>query len=103
MSGKTVSIPLETAQQALELFRNVEAADAHFQTCQSIPFRQHVRSVYRAPNVEAAYRDIAAAVEKAEEAPDNVAIKVAMDNSANSSIQSKPAVSRPSSIRRTSR
>ncbi len=62
-----VSIPVHQAEQLLELYRNIEAADAHFQRCQSDSFRQHVKSVYRAPNVAAAYEQLKAAVAEAKE------------------------------------
>ena len=43
-SVKMVAVPLKEAEQLLELYRNVEAADAHFQRCQSDSFRQHIHT-----------------------------------------------------------
>lgn len=59
----TVTISIDTAEKLLELFSNIEAADAHFKSCQHVLFRQHVRSVYQAPNIDSAYRALRSALE----------------------------------------
>lgn len=61
-SSPAVSIPAVQAEQLLELYRNIEAADAHFQRCQSDSFRQHVKGVYQAPLVAKAYQDLEGAL-----------------------------------------
>lgn len=53
-----IAIPRAEAEMIMDLFTNVEAADAHFQRCQSDLFRQHVQSCYRAPLVDQAYQHL---------------------------------------------
>lgn len=50
-----IVLDLNDAKRLYELYQNVEAADAHFQRCQSDSFRQHVQSVYKAANIRAAF------------------------------------------------
>ena len=64
-SVKMVAVPLKEAEQLLELYRNVEAADAHFQRCQSDSFRQHIKGVYRAPLVVGAFDSLRASIDQA--------------------------------------
>lgn len=54
-STPAVSIPIQQAKQLIELYRNIEAADAHFKSCQSELFRNHMRAVYQAPLVAGAF------------------------------------------------
>ena len=63
--GQAITLTVEQAEQILELYRNTEAADAHFKNCQSDIFRQHMRGVYQAPLVESAFKQLGEAVEKA--------------------------------------
>lgn len=60
-----IKISVQTAEQLLSLFENIAAADAHFKTCQSVPFRQHIQRVYTATNVSNAFYALKTAVEKA--------------------------------------
>lgn len=53
-----ISIPLEMAERIIDLYTNIEAADAHFQRCQSDNFRLHVQAVYRNAGVSAAFEDL---------------------------------------------
>ena len=63
----TVSIPIEDAEQLYELFKGVEAADSHFHTCQSVNFRDHVKGVYKAPKVSAAFANLKQKIAQAKE------------------------------------
>lgn len=60
-----ITISVQTAEQLLSLFENIASADAHFKTCQSVPFRQHMQRVYTATNVSTAFCALKAAVEAA--------------------------------------
>ncbi len=60
----TVSIPIEDAEQLYELFKNVELADIHFHTCQSVNFRDHVKAVYKAPKVSTAFAGLKQKIEQ---------------------------------------
>ena len=60
---KGVFLPLSMAEKLYELYNNVEAADTHFHTCQSTNFREHVRSVLKAPKIEKAYAELKAQIE----------------------------------------
>lgn len=62
-SSATIQISVEDAEQLYSLFHNVEVADFHFHTCQAQNFRQHIQSVYKAANVEAAFWRIKAAID----------------------------------------
>lgn len=53
-----IVLDLDDAKRLYELYHNVEAADAHFQTCQSTNFRQHIQSVYKAANIRAAFEKL---------------------------------------------
>lgn len=64
-SPTAVSIPIKYAEQLLELYRNIEAADAHFQRCQSDLFRNHMKGVYQAPLVADAFAALEKAVSEA--------------------------------------
>jgi len=61
----TVIISVNDAEKIYDLFFNVESADAHFHTCQSVNFRQHVQSVYKAPNISKAFEALKTAIDKA--------------------------------------
>ena len=61
-----ITLTRQEAERLMELYTNVEAADAHFQRCQSDLFRQHVQGVYRAQTVEDAYRALRARLEEVE-------------------------------------
>ena len=52
-----------TAERAYKAYAAVLEADAHFKTCQSVSFRQHVRSILTAPNVKKAFEDLKAQFE----------------------------------------
>lgn len=55
---KKVELSIGTAKRIYELYNNIEAADAHFQTCQSVNFRQHMQSVYKARNIANAFEEL---------------------------------------------
>ena len=61
-----ITIPIEAAKHILELFDNVEAADSHFQRCQSDLFRQHVKAVYDAKLVRDSFGQLRGELEKKE-------------------------------------
>lgn len=63
----TVTISLADAEQLYELFKNVELADLHFHSCQSASFRQHVQSVYKAPNIKGAFEALKQKIDEAKE------------------------------------
>ena len=63
---KGVFLPLTTAKRIYELYINVESADAHFHSCQSTNFREHVRSVIKAPKIEKAFADLQGFIESVE-------------------------------------
>lgn len=52
------------AERAYKAYAAVIEADAHFKTCQSVAFRQHVRSILTAPNVKAAFEELKAQIEQ---------------------------------------
>lgn len=56
--AKTITIDVKTAERLLELYRNCEAADSAFKTCQSVQFRNHIQSVYKAQNIESAFETL---------------------------------------------
>jgi len=60
-----VIISVNDAEKIYDLFFNVESADAHFHTCQSVNFRQHVQSVYKAQNISKAFEALKTAINKA--------------------------------------
>lgn len=60
----TVTISRADAEHIMELYNNVEAADAHFMRCQSDLFRQHVQGVYKAMLVANAYANLRAAINR---------------------------------------
>lgn len=55
-----ITLTKEEARQLYSLYENVELADAHFHTCQSHQFRQHLQGVYKAENVSRAFAKLAA-------------------------------------------
>ena len=61
-----ITITLADAEQIMALYTNVEAADAHYQRCQSDLFREHVRASYKAALVDAAYARLKQAMDVAE-------------------------------------
>ncbi len=65
-----ILLSVAEAERVYELYRNIEAADAMFKTCQSVSFRQHMQSVYKSANVSAAFDALKARIDQAkEEAP----------------------------------
>ena len=64
-TSEGICISVEDAERIYSLFQNVEAADAHFHTCQAVNFRQHVQSVYKAENVRKAFEGLNAAINMA--------------------------------------
>ena len=66
---KTVTIPIDKARCLLDLYNNIEAADAHFQRCQSDLFRQHMAAVYKAPLVASAFEALRAVVAELDNMP----------------------------------
>lgn len=64
-TNDAVIISVNDAEKIYDLFFNVESADAHFHTCQSVNFRQHVQSVYKAPNISKAFEALKTAINKA--------------------------------------
>ena len=63
----TVSITVDDAEQLYELFKGIEAADSHFHTCQSVNFRDHIKAVYKARKVSAAFEGLKQQIDKAKE------------------------------------
>ena len=53
-----IRIDVEDAKRLMELYTSLEAADAHYRTCQAQNFRQFVQLVYKAPKVNAAYQKL---------------------------------------------
>ena len=64
-TNDAVIISVNDTEKIYDLFFNVESADAHFHTCQSVNFRQHVQSVYKAPNISKAFEALKTAINKA--------------------------------------
>ena len=64
-TNDAVIISVNDAEKIYDLFFNVESADAHFHTCQSVNFRQHVQSVYKAPNISKAFEALKTVINKA--------------------------------------
>lgn len=62
-----ISLTIDEAKKILELYRNIESADAHYRTCQAQNFRAHVQSTYKAPNISAAFEALKASVKAFEE------------------------------------
>lgn len=62
---KTVTIDLKTAERIYDLYRNCEAADTAYKSCQSTQFRNHIQGVYKAPNVEKAFAELQRLIEEA--------------------------------------
>ena len=60
---QTITIPLATAKQLLELYDNCEAADSHFKLCQSDLFREHMVSCYQAKLVQNAFAELREKIE----------------------------------------
>ena len=52
---QTVTLTKAEASALMSLYNSVEAADAHYKTCQSELFRSHVQMCYRSPTVASAY------------------------------------------------
>ncbi len=52
----------DTSREILKLMEALECADATFKSCQSESFRQQVRSIYTAPNIQNAYDDLRAQI-----------------------------------------
>ena len=63
---KGVFLPLATAKRIYELYNSVEAADTHFHSCQSTNFREHVRSVIKAPKIDKAFADLKGFIDSVE-------------------------------------
>lgn len=52
---QTVTLTKAEASVLMSLYNSVEAADAHYKTCQSELFRSHVQMCYKSPTVSGAY------------------------------------------------
>jgi hypothetical protein len=52
----------DCANELLKLMETLECADVTFKSCQSESFRQQVRSIYTAPNIQNAYDDLRAQI-----------------------------------------
>ena len=50
-----ISITREQAEKIMELYTNIEAADAHYQRCQSDYFRLHVQGCYKSQPIAEAF------------------------------------------------
>ena len=61
----TITVSISDAERIYELFMHIESADAHYHTCQSANFRQHVQSVYKAPNIGKAFDALKTAIDNA--------------------------------------
>lgn len=61
----TITIDLKTAERIYDLYRNCEAADTAYKSCQSTQFRAHLQGVYKAPNVEKAFNELQSLIETA--------------------------------------
>ena len=55
---KGVFLPLSVAEKIYEMYNSLDSADAHFHTCQSTNFREHVRSVLKAPKIVKAFQSL---------------------------------------------
>lgn len=64
-AAPVITLTVEDAEQIYKLFENVQLADLHFHSCQSPQFRQHMQSVYKAPNIEQAFTNLNDAITKA--------------------------------------
>lgn len=64
-----ISIDVKTAEQLYDLFHNVEAADAHYQRCQSDQFRVHIKAVYQNAGVSKAFETLRSLIDDAAAAP----------------------------------
>ena len=53
-----VTIDTKTAEGLLELYRNVESADAVYKRCQSDQFRLHVKAVMQNDSVKQAFEQL---------------------------------------------
>lgn len=67
MAVKNITIDIKTAEKLVELYKNCEAADAAFKSCQSVQFRTHIQGVYTAPNVAAAFEALQQKIDTAQE------------------------------------
>lgn len=65
-----ITIPRNVAEKLIDLYTNIEAADAHFQRCQSDNFRLHIKSVYQNPGVKAAFEELQQQIETAAKQPE---------------------------------
>lgn len=65
-----VTIDVKTAERLYDLFHNVEAADVHYQRCQSDQFRVHVKSVYQNQGVQDAFAALRTSIDAASKQQD---------------------------------
>lgn len=61
---KQYEVDCATLKAALDLYTNLEAADATFKPCQDKAFRQHMKSCLKAQNIQKAFADIREKLEK---------------------------------------
>lgn len=59
MDSETFVVDRATLYAALDLYKNITAADAIFKPCQDKSFRQHMKSCIGAVNVQRAFKAIA--------------------------------------------
>lgn len=59
----TIGVSVKDALQLYELYKTIEAADAHFESCQSRSFRDFMQRTYKATNVEKAYATLKASLQ----------------------------------------
>lgn len=65
-TDKGICLDVDDAKRLMELYTSLEAADAHYHTCQAQNFRQFVQSVYKASKVSAAYQRLKSQIESKE-------------------------------------
>ena len=58
MENKTFAVDRATLHAALDLYKNLTAADAIFKPCQDKSFRQHMKACASAANVQRAFKVI---------------------------------------------
>lgn len=63
-----IVLGLENAELLYELYANAEAADAHFYSCQSQQYRQHMQSVYKAASISNAFSSLKTLIDAAKNA-----------------------------------
>ena len=71
-TAKKIELTVKQAQDLLTVYTNIEAADAHFKTCQADLFRDFTRDTIKAKDIESAYATLRQQIEAAQEGETNV-------------------------------